>query len=117
MKKSKWRTVSSEQEVAGPLLPIRRYSPPATRNRLLQPLRGFLDDAEIGVRLDVDARLDEAELLHGVDVALQGRKVGQHVGIAEIVLLGEDPAEPLDRLLGDARADLHHGLMVGRVEI
>src|SRR5215469_15855297 len=39
-------------------------------SRLLQPLRGFLHDAEISVRLDVEARFDETEILLDGDVRL-----------------------------------------------
>src|SRR5256885_639936 len=50
-------------------------------NTLLQPVHRLLDQAEIGMLLDVDARLDEAHLRGGVDVALQSREVRHHVRV------------------------------------
>src|SRR5713101_4326195 len=75
-----------------------------------QPLGGVLDDAEVSKFVDVEARLDETEIAGEIDIALQRREIGHHVRVAIIVLVGENPTEPLSRLLGDPRAYFHRFL-------
>ena len=77
----------------------------------------LLDDRKIDVLGEVDLGLHEAEVGRHVEVLLQRLEVGQHVRVAVVVLLGEQPAEPLGRLLGDAGGDLGGLLLVVRVEI
>src|SRR6185503_13731074 len=49
---------------------------------LFQALGGFLNEAEIGVLLDVDLLFHEAEVARRIDVALQGFEVRQQIRIA-----------------------------------
>src|SRR5215831_1661081 len=82
-----------------------------------QPPGGVLHDAKFSKLVDVEACLDETEIAGEIDVALQRGEVRQHVRIAIVIFVGEDPGEPLGRLLGDAGTDLHCLLVVRGIEI
>ena len=66
---------------------------------------------------DVEARFGEAEFMRHVDVLLQRIEVRHQVGIAVIVVLAEDPAEPFGRLLGQLRSDLGRRIVVLGIEL
>src|SRR4051812_20949803 len=84
---------------------------------LLQALRCLLDDAQVGVFLDIEIAPNKAEVARHVDVALQRRQVGHHVTIVVGIPAREQPIELRSRLFGHARRDLHRRLVIGRVEI
>src|SRR6476646_3162526 len=86
--------------------------------RSLQALRGFSDQFEVGMLAGVEVGVDDPELAHQIDVALQRLKVHQPVGIPVEVVPREDPAlEPRRRLLEEAGKDLNRLGPVGGVEI
>ena len=65
--------------------------------------------------LDVDVARDETKILDHPDILLQRVEVRSQIRIAEIILLGERPAETLRRLLGDASGDFGDFLVVVRI--
>src|SRR3954470_16048281 len=60
-----WRSVERRRAADAP-----RCGPVEPSRSLLQPLRRFFDDAQIGFALDVERRLNEAEVARHIDVAL-----------------------------------------------
>lgn len=73
------------------------------RHESLQALRSFSDQFEVGMLAGVEVGVDDPELAHQIDVALQRVEVHQPVGVPVEVVPGEDPAlEPGRRLLEKA---------------
>src|ERR1051326_4423603 len=72
------------------------------------PFGGFLDDAEIGVLLNVDRGADEPEFLLQIDIPLQRIEIGERLGVAVIILLGKRPAVvERSRAFGDLGEQRH----------
>lgn len=99
---------------AAPLAGI-HVLPPAFTS--LQPPCRLGDQAEIGMGADIEAGVDVAELFRHIDVALQSVEIGHHVGIAIVVVFGEQPAEAVGRLLGQPRGDRGNRVVVRGIEI
>ena len=90
--------------------------PPGT-DISFQTLGRFRDQAEIEMRLDVKARVDEAELVGHVDISLQRAEIRHEVGVAVVIVLGEYPAEAVGRLFGELGSDFGRGIVVLGIEI
>src|ERR1700737_4312146 len=79
--------------------------------RSLHPSGSFLDQAEIGIARDIELGWEKAELMHEVDIALQGRDVNDPIRIAIKIVLGENPVFKARRGLLQEAGDQPDGLL------
>src|ERR1700730_5192538 len=88
------------------------------RVEFVEPLASLLGDAQVGIFRYVDIVLEESEFLLLVDVDLHRLQVGQGIGVAVVVLVGENPVfEELRRLLGELRDDFHGFLVIFWIKV